>query len=377
MYLKLECSSLSTLLLRGQRSNLENNINVFLLTLDRFTLLFAGRATILRINFLKHLRFSFKGFFYLLVFSLFSFKAWSTKVDKNNSRFPEVIQIFRIFNYNVGNSPSLEMLNKIAQENFLRPAKTERLSKEATAHYEKLCTSLSPHDREQLLDLFRKMGDMEPIDPKEKEYEYILINGSTVSNMRERLMYFVSLLDQKKITLKPETKIVFLTGDRNLFDSETKEELLNPTPFKGREGWQPPKTLPTNEVELGEFVWNQLDLPLALREATPLFVKAKKKPGAMRAETADTIKSFLEDHKIPQNSRFLVVSSNPYVHYQKKVTELMFNQLGYGDKGFQFDAVGSAADFTHQDKCTAIGLLMDNLARTIYMELQLAPLFSM
>ncbi|MBY0293501.1 MAG: hypothetical protein K2W92_09490 [Alphaproteobacteria bacterium] len=302
---------------------------------------------------------------------VFSFGAGGVVLDEKGQPHPEVIRIFEIFQFNLGPSPSLETLNRIGQKEFLRPAKTERLSKESIEHYKKLCSQLSPQDQDEILDHFRRIGDIEAVYPFRKDPNYILIQGSTLSSLRERIMFFVFLVEKEKIKLLPNTNIIFLMGDRDLFASETKEVLLNPAPFKLRKEWRIPKVLPTNELDLGEFVWKQLDLPPALQKQTPIFVKAPKKPNAPRAQTEDCVTEFLKKHDVPEQSTFLVISGNPYVYYQKRVTELMFKKRGYGNKRFSVEAVGDATPIhENDDKFITIGILLDNLARTLYTEIQ-------
>jgi hypothetical protein len=307
---------------------------------------------------------------FCIFFIFSSFCAWGVILDEEGKPHPEVIKICRKFQPDLGEMSSLEELNKVGQEKFLRPAKTERLSKEAIQHYQRLCSSLSPEDQLEILEAFRRIGDIEPVYPLRKDPNYILIQGSTISNLRERIMFISFLLEKEKIKLLPNTKIVFLMGDRKLFDSETKEVLLDPTPFKLRQDWQHPEILPTNELDLGEFAWGQLDLPRELQEQTPIFVKAAKKTDALRAQTEDCVKEFLEKHDVPEKSTFLVISGNPFVYYQKRVTELMFKKSGHSGKGFSFEAAGDTANTEEVKQVIAIGILMDNLARTLYTETQ-------
>ncbi|MBY0500564.1 MAG: hypothetical protein K2P93_00995 [Alphaproteobacteria bacterium] len=284
---------------------------------------------------------------------------------------PEVVIIFQKFKPDLMAQPTLSYLNKIGQEEFLRPLNAERFSKEAIEHYKKICSCLSIQDRDNIINSFKKIGNIDAIYPLHKNPDYVLIQGSTLSNLRERLMFFASLVTEKRVMLSSETRIVFLMGDRNLFDVETPEVLLNPTPFKLREGWLPPKALPMNEMDLGEFTWEQLDIPSELRDLKPLFIKAQKKPAAARAQTEDCVKEFVETQVVPEGSSFLIISENPYIYYQKRVTKLMFKKLGYEHKNLQFEAVGKGMKINSDNQVIIIGLLMDTLARTLYTETKL------
>lgn len=306
----------------------------------------------------------------LIIFFCSSCNVWGDVLNKNGYPLPEVIKIGKKFQPDLPFNASLEKLNKLGQEKFLRPAKSERLSEKAIEHYKALCSHLSSQDQRDIVDSFRKIGDIKAVYPLHRNPDYILIQGSTISELRKRIMFFASLVEKGKIVLSPKTKIVFLMGDRGLFASETREVLLNPAPFKQRKGWQPPDTLPTNELELGEFAWAQLDLPPFLQEKIPLFVKAPKKLNATRAQTEDCVRAFLEREKVAENASFLIISSNPYVYYQKRVTELMFKKAGFANKGFRFEAAGNGTNLKEGDKIITIGILMDNLARTLYTETQ-------
>lgn len=181
-------------------------------------------------------------------------------------------------------------------------------------------------------------------------------------------MFLASLIKEKRIKLN-STKIVFLMGDRNLFSSE-KTILLDPSPFNLKENWQPPATLPTNEMELAEFAWDQLDLPLELKNQKPIFIKAAKKQDASRADTEDCVREFVENNPMPKGSILLIVSSNPFVYYQKAVTKLMFDRLGHSTKDLQFEGTDPEFNIEKYDNVTSIGLLLDNLARVLYTETQ-------
>lgn len=309
--------------------------------------------------------------FLACMLTLFPFSLLAVEGEVDRLPISDIGNICRAFDPHVPQNASLYELNTLAQEKFLRPAKTERMSKEAVAHYHALCASLSPQEQKAVIDAFRKLGVIEAIYPQYREPDYIHIQGSTLQNLRERIMFLASLVEEGKITLRPETKIVFLMGDRKLFDSETEEVLLNPAPFKLSADWKRPQDLPTNELDLGELAWAQLELPLALREKKPIFLKAAKKPNEIRAQTEDCVKEFLALYPIPKKASILVISSNPFVDYQKKVTELIFKKAGYAGTGLRFEAAGEAMAVGGRDPCITLGLLMDNLARTLYTEVQL------
>lgn len=150
-------------------------------------------------------------------------------------------------------------LNALAQTYFLRPKDTERMSSEAIQHYKKLCAGLSSHQKQQIINLFYNLGYITSIYPKKNSTpDIILIQGTTVSSMRERLMFLAKNIEKGIIHLKPETEIVFLVGERSLFSTETKEVLVNPSPYIKDPKWHIPKILPFDEREASKLIWDQL-----------------------------------------------------------------------------------------------------------------------
>lgn len=261
--------------------------------------------------------------------------------------------------------PTIQHFNLLAQDKFLRPQGSERMDRRAQAHYRELCAHLSTAQKADIISLFQTIGDIDPVYPVYKTPDYILIQGSTVANMRERIMFLAELVSQRRIVLLPRAEIVFLAGERALFDTETPEVLTNPEPFPVRLGWEPPHDLPVDERGAARMVWEQLDLPAELRYKFPFFVEAPKKQGAQRAQTEDCVRAWLES-PLTGKGACLILSSNPFVRYQTKVTEMIFKRLGV--EGFTLEGVGSKAKVDEYPQDLVIGILMDNLARTLYVE---------
>lgn len=289
--------------------------------------------------------------------------------EKTQYTSESVLEIFQILhklspdNAKGHEIPTIETLNTIAQKNFLRPRGEERLSEAAIKHYQGLCKDLSPKQKERIIRLFREIGDIDEASPKRTNPDYILIQGSTVDNMRDRVMYVVEQLRSGKLKID-NAKIVFISGDRPLFANETQAVLLDPKPYSIRDGWIPPEKLPTNENQLSEFIWDQLSLPDAMRRLAPQFINAEKKEGAARATTEDGAKQWLQGLE-DGLSYCWVVSSNPFVGYQQLVTEWMHKKY-LPNSQLVFEGVGQAAPVSEYQVETAIGILLDNLARTLY-----------
>ncbi len=304
----------------------------------------------------------------------------------------EIIKIFFFFSHILNGSPeilsgtrlqeifeqeeaTIQELNALAQKHFLRPKNAERMSNKAIEHYKKLCSGLSLLQKKQIINMFYDLGYISSIYPKKNiNPDIILIQGSTVQNMRERLMFLAKIIQEDLVRLKKETQIVFLVGERKLFSTETKEVLLNSKPYIQDLKWSFPKNLPKDEREASKLVWNQLKLPVILREKIPLFIEATKQQGEARAQTMDCVQLWLQ-HNIPlSHKKVLMVSNNPYVQYQVNVTELGILKAGFSNH-FDVEGIGRSFDINeNEDIDITIGILMDTLARVLYVKNQFEQL---
>ncbi len=283
--------------------------------------------------------------------------------DDKGQLLPEVLEIVACFNSNPENSADIFKLNDFAQQKFLRPKGAERLDEKSLSHYKKLCAGLSVSVKEKILNLFKRLGDIDPVYPIHKNPNYICIQGSTIPSMRERLMFLSQLVDEQKINISPTTKIVFLTGERTLFKSETTAVLLNSAPFAMDPSWKAPHTLPDDEVGAAKLIWNQLKIVAPLRASQPLFVDAKKRNGNARAQTEDSTQAWLTSNNI--RGIVAMVSSNPFVGYQLEVMKLAIKKASLENE-IQVEGMGNAATIEGQEIDISLGILLDNLARTIY-----------
>ncbi len=321
-------------------------------------------------------------------------------LDSNGIILPEVIDIFRqyrplinekkgeiiqkrkistdqidnILNANTSVCDiSLEHLNDIAQVVFLRPANLER--KDTLIHAAKYI----PYTNDRVADLFRTIGDIEDVYPKKEHYKYILINGSTVQNMRYRLQTLIHFLELAKLQITPETEIVFLTGERDLFPEENEQQLVATTPLKINPLWIQPIQLPLTEDQAAEWIWNQTQLPEGLRKAKITFVRAKKTEFTnsetkvvtkKRPTTFDTIETWVKEFT-PKPGECLSISSQPYIYYQEATIRGFFDKMGLIEKGFTIEGSGNRSDdmTSSQDSFKEnIPVILDNFARTIYTE---------
>ncbi|MBW8308758.1 MAG: hypothetical protein K0M45_03825 [Candidatus Paracaedibacteraceae bacterium] len=295
-------------------------------------------------------------------------KTQASIVDKKGIILPEVLKIVSIFKYAPPcNSPDLSHLNSFVHQVFLRPADSERYEKKAIQHYKKLCAPLSLDQKQSLLESFRSLGDIDSVYPVHQTYDYIVIQGATVPTMRHRLMFLVHLIENDKIKMTVNTKIIFLVGERGLYSTETPEVLLDPSPYENDPNWQLPPILPSDEREAAKVIWAQLKLPKELRDIHPYFTNTSKQAGSSRAQTQDCIEDWLKNNKV--KGRMLMISSNPYISYQEGVVNLAITKAGLSNE-IQVEPAGPKIPQENENIDVVLGIALDTLARTIFIEKQ-------
>lgn len=309
---------------------------------------------------------------FIIISFLFQFNfTQAALVDRSGNLLPEVKEIFKIFlnkdlikkKIKISENPSITDYTRIGQEIFKRPDRLERSDPKSKEFYQNLIQLLSTQERAKLKNLFQALGDLDEVFPKSKKFDYILLNSSTVPNMRRRVQFLSEAIKNKNIELESQTKIVFLEGERNLFPSETREVLLSTSPFQQNPSWRAPTPLPRDERDAAVMVWEQLDLPQEMRSHPPIFIHAKKKTGTNRAETEDCVKDWIQKYN-PRNGRALVVSSNPFVYYQLLVTQVLLKKFNV--QGIELEAIGGAMKINEDSDENSLGLLLDNLARSLF-----------
>jgi hypothetical protein len=295
--------------------------------------------------------------------------------DKKGAILTEILTIATYFNYTPANSKpdDITALYSFTHKIFLRPEGSERYDETAIQHYHRLCAPLSLPQKQKLIESFKKLGNINPIYPKKKTHDYIVIQGATVPTMRHRLMFLVKLIEDNKIQLSAKTRIIFLVGERSLYASETSKVLLDPFPYEKDPTWQKPAHLPKDERDAAKFIWSQLKLPPALRDLNPHFTDTQKAPGSSRAQTRDCIQTWLKTDHVKGN--ILMVSSNPYINYQEGVVKLAIKKAGLENE-IQVDSVGPEMRIENENIDIVLGVALDTLARTIFIEKQRQDLSS-
>ncbi|NNM43397.1 MAG: hypothetical protein HKM07_03560 [Chlamydiae bacterium] len=231
---------------------------------------------------------------------------------------------------------TLDSLVSTTQKKWLRLPKQERWHLTETRVLD---------DVEKIYALMEKMGFFREISTKELYFDHAVVLGGAFFRVQNR-MNFLADLWKRGMRFR---ELIFLTGERPL-DPEIEPQ----TNFTHSQG------IPQNEAEMMLYVHRYLDAPREMKEL-PLRVISVPfdKINGKRPTRADTIRAWLEGS--PNLGKCLFVSNQPYCMYDTLVIRNNF------PKSLSFEMVGSAAD--HLDVNTNV--LLDNLARCLYEELQL------
>ncbi len=315
---------------------------------------------------------SLKRYFYLLLVC-FYLPLSAVVLDSSGNVLPEVKEIFLTFEPLMSepqkallSAPNLENLNTLAQQLFLRPAGNER--KDITQQ-----SPLSAYASEKIAHHFKTIGDIGAVLPATAAYDYILFNGATVQNMRQRLATLIELVETGTLQIKGSTQIVLLTGDRDLFQKESREVLLDCAPLSQEPSWSPKEPWPSSEADALVWIFEQTQLPSSFKTMPLVLVRAPKNQKVelsgeisyVRPTTQDTVRCWFQQFH-PTPGKCLVISSQPFVYYQELTTRHCMAVLD--EKGFEVSGAG-------QDQLKAeqfqknLPVYLDNLARTLYTEL--------
>lgn len=229
--------------------------------------------------------------------------------------------------------------------------------------------NLSPIDKNRVLAQFETLGFFDAITPKKSSYDYFVVLGASIKNVRTRLAYLKKLWVDG-IRAK---RIVFLTGARRLEPFEGPEQLNDRTqttlPIKA--SWQPPAKHPEFETDLMRELWLQAELPTELA-ALPLDVintpEQKWPDGSThRPNTGDTAVAWLATKPTPGSC--LCISVQPYVGYQGAVMRRLM------PAPFTIETVGAAVQIAERQDPRSVSVLVDTLLRQLLFESFLCRFF--
>lgn len=269
------------------------------------------------------------GIFCLSLVSTLTSRSADSLFDKKGIPVKNVSKVFEHLGVSVS---TLEQANEFAQKNLLR--KGERWD----AQDEKEWHPIILDKKALLLHDLKALGMIDSVEPKQKSYRYALVMGATTGTVANRLDYLAEL-KQNGISFK---EIVLLGGERQLRDIE-KDGL--------------PEHI-TTEAQMMGYLCAHHEM---LKNEPALLVNApmtKNSAGTLiRPNTDDTILYFAKI--APADGSCLVISNNPYVLRQTKVTQRILDQVRFPTEGAGKKISPETID---------IIMLMDEFARTIYEE---------
>ena len=253
---------------------------------------------------------------------------------------------------NIKHDGTLQNIVTETQKSWLRPSGKER--------WENQTVFTLNHDNPS--DLLKELGLIQEIKPSNQHYDHVVLLGSTVTSIRNRLSYLINVWNNGVRF----DSINILAGQRPLDSTvESPEALLNNTyqTLHFKQNWQFNGNLPTTETEMIKLVFDQADLPTEWNNIAINFVDTPMQQtgdGTLRRpNTLDTIIEWVKLYN-PQNGSILALSNQPYIGYQDSVLQ------NFLPKDFTVETVGSDC-INNQN----IATMLDSLARWIYNEYQM------
>lgn len=212
--------------------------------------------------------------------------------------------------------------------------------------------------RPQLLPLLQQLGLVSTVYGTPQEYTGILLHGSILSDVRLRVHHVVQEWQRGMQC----TNIYWLVGERELVpELESRALLLRDpsSPLQIRDDWVQPAAWPTTEAEMVQWVWQQAEISLHIREQVcHYFIVAPQKrdikTGCMiLPNTDDIVRLWLAQS--PPCGNYLSVSNQPHVYRQCLVVQ------SYVPQGYSIEPAGAMLG------AESMTLVLDELARWIYL----------
>jgi hypothetical protein len=213
--------------------------------------------------------------------------------------------------------------------------------------------------------LFEKTALFHRLTPTLKHYDYVLVLGATLTSMRTRVRCLKAFFEEGSHF----DQLVFLGCPRPLDPVLEGPEALtfsSDPHFTIRADWSACCPLPQTEMAMMEWVWDQADLPLQLRNIKTLFCNTPMKvdgSATRRPNTGDTILQWLSNK--PAEGTCLVISSQPFAGYQDACIRTLLPFL------YETVSLGTSWEKVYEgngDRTVAI--LLDNLAGWLDAELR-------
>lgn len=207
------------------------------------------------------------------------------------------------------------------------------------------------HER-RIYALLDRLHVLEEIPSPMQHFDYAIVHGALLPRVRMRIAF---LIKEWKRGVRFD-KIVFFTGERPLLSSAENEAALLDydnrfLPISGN--WSFNGALPTNEIQMMRFVFEQACLPEDMKKVpvewviSPMIIKDGK---VTRPNTQNNITEWLS--RRPKPGSCLAISNQPYVGYQDAVLRKHL------PTSYSLTTVGPQADGS-----TKLEVHLDNLAR--------------
>ena len=271
-------------------------------------------------------------------------------VDKEGRLTPNILKLLELVTPSTLKiSPELDLqaIVDATQKEWLRQPNQERWN----------IQDKIDQNRDEILTTLDALLLFKQLSPSQQHYDYCLLFGSTVSNMRKRFAYILELWN-KGIRFD---SLIFLGGERILDPEKEPVSLLfdcNNHDLPCKKDWVQPKDMPRTEFDAMEIIVDQAELPEGFDNINIVFINApakKKADGSYaRPTTQNTIDAWLATD--PKPGSCLFVSHQPYVGYQDTVART------YMSSNFTIETVGNSGSENN------VSVLLDNVARWLYQE---------
>lgn len=201
---------------------------------------------------------------------------------------------------------------------------------------------------ERTFALFTQLGMTQTVVASDRCYDYGIVLGATIQQVRRRF-WFLKKEWEKGVRFHT---LVVLTGNRPLDPIlESEKILIDPAfcPYPFRDGWYFCGSLPKNETEMMQLVFDQLELPEEWRKMPITFVDTPAPPGFKRPHTEHTLQHWLSSN--PTRGTLLAISNQPFVCRQNALLKL------YRPIDFTIETTGgsfSFEEFVQEKRATAI-----------------------
>jgi hypothetical protein len=251
-----------------------------------------------------------------------------------------------------------------SQYSWIRNDKTERWEIERNIN-------ISDDNLDDIIKIINEnIGFKKEVAPINKNYNAILFLGSTLDRVRDRLAYLNQNIDDGKIN---PTMTYLIGGERVLSEKiyETKEELFNKKNglISFNNDYKIPRILPElkDEREMLKLVFSQSLHPLLKNKIAIVFIE--KEANQNRSFLKNKLKYFFNEYSWNfKDGKYLLISHQPFVLYQKLIVEKVCKEEKDKCQGLEFESIGSCSKETiHSvvEKRKYVSRLLDTLGRTV------------